>query len=56
VVVVYTLDKMLKSMIDLSIFHTGMVQREYKTKLQGEQREEKKISKDELMKVGTIYC
>lgn len=36
----------------LSIFHTGMVQREYKTKLQGEQREEKKISKDELMKLA----
>lgn len=29
-----------------------MVQREYKTKLQGEQREERKISKDELVKLA----
>lgn len=36
----------------LSIFHTGVVQREYKTKLQGEQREEKKISRDELTKLA----
>lgn len=36
----------------LSIFPTGIIQREYKTKLQGEQREEKKISKDELTKLA----
>ncbi len=36
----------------LSIFPTGVVQREYKTKLQGEMRQEKKIAKDELTKLA----
>ena len=36
----------------ISILHTGIVQREYKTKNDGVQRSEKKISKDELTKLA----
>ena len=36
----------------ISILHTGIVQREYKTKNDGVQRTEKKISKDELTKLA----
>jgi len=36
----------------ISILHTGIVQREYKTKNDGIQRTEKKISKDELTKLA----
>ena len=36
----------------ISILHTGIVQREYKTKNEGVQRTEKKISKDELTKLA----
>lgn len=36
----------------ISILHTGVVQREYKTKNEGVQRSEKKISKDELTKLA----
>ena len=36
----------------ISILHTGVVQREYKTKNDGTQRTEKKISKDELTKLA----
>lgn len=35
-----------------SILHTGIVQREWKTKNEGTQRTEKKISKDELTKLA----
>ncbi len=37
---------------NISILHTGLVQREYKTKNDGIQRSEKKISKDELTKLA----
>ena len=37
---------------NISILHTGVVQREYKTKNEGVQRTEKKISKDELAKLA----
>lgn len=37
---------------NISILHTGVVQREYKTKNEGAQRIEKKISKDELTKLA----
>jgi hypothetical protein len=37
---------------NISILHTGVVQREYKTKNDGVQRTEKKISKDELTKLA----
>lgn len=36
----------------ISILHTGIVQREWKTKNEGTQRTEKKISKDELTKLA----
>jgi hypothetical protein len=36
----------------ISILHTGVVQREYKSKAEGIQRMEKKISKDELVKLA----
>lgn len=36
----------------ISILHTGIIQREYKTKNDGVQRTEKKISKDELTKLA----
>jgi hypothetical protein len=36
----------------ISILHTGVIQREYKTKSEGVQRSEKKISKDELTKLA----
>lgn len=36
----------------ISILHTGVVQREYKTKNEGVQRMEKKISRDELTKLA----
>lgn len=36
----------------ISILHTGVVQREYKTKSDGVQRMEKKISRDELTKLA----
>lgn len=36
----------------ISILHTGVIQREYKTKNEGVQRTEKKISKDELTKLA----
>lgn len=36
----------------ISILHTGSVQREYKTKAEGVQRTEKKISRDELTKLA----
>lgn len=36
----------------ISILHTGAVQREYKTKTEGVQRTEKKISRDELTKLA----
>jgi len=37
---------------NISILHTGLIQREYKTKNDGVQRSEKKISKDELTKLA----
>ncbi len=37
---------------NISILHTGLIQREYKTKNDGVQRTEKKISKDELTKLA----
>jgi hypothetical protein len=36
----------------LTIYHSGLVHREFKTKLQGEQIEEKKLSKEELKKLA----
>lgn len=36
----------------LTIYYTGLVHREFKTKLQGEQVEEKMLSKDELKKLA----
>ena len=36
----------------ISILHTGVIQREYKSKSEGIQRSEKKISKDELTKLA----
>jgi hypothetical protein len=37
---------------NISILHTGLIQREYRTKNDGVQRSEKKISKDELTKLA----
>ena len=41
-----------KLLDNISILHNGVVQREYKTKNDGVQRTEKKISKDELTKLA----